>query len=98
MPLIPVDRAVLGPAAYLRNFELTLHGDWSAFRSSAKQGNLYSVGADLTAVLGNLFWIPYPTRIGVSYNYNGGSAYADFAGQDLPTTRHKVSLVFSIEM
>jgi len=98
MPLIPVDRAVLGPAAYLRNFELTLHGDWSAFRSPSQQGSLFSVGADLAAVLGNLLWIPYPTRIGVSYNYNGGSSYAAFAGQELPMERHNVSLVFSVEM
>ena len=98
LPLIPVDRAVLGPAAYLRNFELTLHGDWAAFRSSARSGSLYSVGADLAAVLGNLLWIPYPTRIGVSCNYNGGSSYAAFAEQELPVQRFKLSLVFSVEM
>ena len=98
MPVIPVDRAVLGSAAYLRNFELTLHGDWSSFRASSHSGNLFSVGADLTAVLGNLLWIPYPTRIGVSYNYNGGSSYAAFAEQELPLERHDVSLVFKIDM
>ena len=98
MPIFSVDRAVLGPAAYLRNFELTLHGDWSSFRSPTQSGNLYSVGADLVAVLGNLLWIPYPTRIGVSYNYNGGSAYQTFADQELPVKRHDVSLVFRIEM
>ena len=98
MPILPVDRAILGPAAYLRNFELTLHGDWSSFRSSSDQGSLYSVGADLTAVLGNLLWIPYTTRIGVSYSYNGGSSYEAFAGQELPLKRHKVSLVFSVEL
>ena len=98
VPLIPVDRAILGPAAYLRNFELTLHGDWTTFRSRSDNGNLYSVGADLTAVLGNFLWIPYPTRIGVSCNYNGGSSYAAFAEQELPMERFKLSMIFSVEL
>ncbi len=98
LPLIPVDRAVLGPVAYLRNFELTLHGDWTAFSSQQRKGSLFSVGADLAAVLGNLLWVPYPTRIGVSYNYNGGPSYTDLAAQELPVQRHVFSLIFSVEM
>ena len=98
LPLIPVDRAVLGPVAYLRNFELTLHGDYTAFSSTKENGALFSAGADLTAVLGNFFWIPYTTRIGVSYNYNGGPSYAAFAAEELPLQRHVFSLVFSIDM
>ena len=98
LPLIPVDRALLGPVAYLRNFELTLHADYTAFTSPQKSGALFSAGADLAVVLGNLLWIPYPTRIGVSYNYNGGSSYADFAAQELPLERHVFSMIFSVEM
>ena len=98
LPLIPVDRALLGPVAYLRNFELTLHGDWSTFGAKGGNGSLFSAGADLTMVLGNLLWIPYVTRIGVSYNYNGGSSFAAFAARKLPMERHDVSLVFSVEM
>jgi len=97
LPLLPVDRALLGPVAYLRNFELTLHGDYAAFAAENANGSLYSVGADLAAVLGNLLWIPYPTRIGVSYNYNGGSSYAAFAAQKLPVERHRISMIFSVE-
>ena len=98
LPLIPVDRALLGPVAYLRNFELTLHGDVNFFSSSREKGSLYSAGADLVAVLGNLLWIPYVTRVGVSYNYNGGPSYAAFAQKGLSLERHAVSLVFSVEM
>ena len=98
LPLIPVDRAILGPVAYLRNFELTLHGDYAAFAVKNTTGSLYSVGADLAAVLGNLLWIPYPTRLGVSYDYNGGASYADFAAQGLPVERHVFSLIFSVEL
>ena len=98
-PLLWVDRALLGPVAYLRNFELTLHGDWTVFgRQAAGGGSLYSAGADLTAVLGNLVWIPYRTRIGVGWNYNGGASFADFSAQGLPVQRHSVSMIFSIEM
>ena len=98
LPLIPVDRALLGPVAYLRNFELTLHGDYAAFAAKNTDGSLYSVGADLAAVLGNLLWIPYLTRIGVSWNYNGGASFDAFAARNLPVQRHKVELVFSVEM
>ena len=98
LPLIPVDRALLGPVAYLRNFELTLHGDYTAFSSPRKSGALFSAGVDLTAVLGNFLWVPYPTRIGVSYNYNGGASYDELVAQELPVQRHTFSLIFSVEM
>ena len=98
MPLIPVDRALLGPVAYLRNFELTLHADYTAFSVQSSSGALYSAGADLAAVLGNLLWIPYRTRIGVGWNYNGGPSYASFEEQGVPVKRHKFSLIFSVEM
>ena len=97
MPLLPLDFA-LGPVAYLRNFELTLHADYTAFASPQSAGSLYSAGADLALVLGNLAWIPYPTRVGVSYNYNGGASYADFVAQGLPLERHVFSLILSVEM
>ena len=96
LPLLPLDFA-MGPVAYLRNFELTLHGDFTAFSSTKASGNLYSAGADLVAVLGNLLWIPYVTRIGVSYNYNGGASFAAFAQNELPMERHNVSMIFSVE-
>lgn len=98
LPLLTVDRSIAGPAAYLSHFELTLHGDGAAFSSDSASGRLCSVGADLAAVLGNLLWIPYATRIGVSYDYNGGATYAAFAAQGLPVERHHVSLIFSVEL
>ena len=98
LPLIPVDRALLGPVAYLRNFELTLHGDYTAFSSHQDKGALFSAGADLSAVLSNLLWVPFPTRIGVSYNYNGGPAYDTLVAKELPVQHHTFSLIFSVEM
>ena len=98
MPLLPVDRALLGPVAYLRNFELTLHADGTVYGRGDKGGRLFSAGADFVAVLGNLLWIPYVTRIGVSYNYLGGSTFADFAERGLVDGHHDFSLLFSVEL
>ena len=98
MPVLPVDRALLGPVAYLRNFEITLHGDCTLFSAPGLSGNLFSAGVDLAAVLGNLLWVPYPTRIGISWNYNGGASFAAFAEQGLPVERHDVSLIFSVDL
>ena len=97
MPLLPVDSSMLGSAAYLSHFELTLHADWTRFSQPSGDGSLFSAGADLVAVLGNFLWIPYRTRLGVSWNYNGGASFESFAAQGL-AERHVVSLVFNIEM
>ena len=93
-----MDRALLDPVAYLRNFELTLHGDYTYFATEKQSGALFSAGVDLAAVLGNFLWVPYPTRIGVSYNYNGGRSYDDLVAKELPVQRHTFSLIFSVEM
>jgi hypothetical protein len=72
-PFAPLDWSGMGPVAYLRNFECTLHGDYSYLYSRNESKVLASVGADLCAVLGNLLWIPEDTRLGVSYYYNIGA-------------------------
>ena len=98
MPIFPVDWSFLGPVAYIRNFELTLHGDLSYFSASSTSGNLYSVGADFCVRLGNLLWVPYDTRIGISYNHNGGSAISDYLGSGAVLGRNTLSLKFSVDM
>ncbi|MBQ2161968.1 MAG: hypothetical protein II446_01580, partial [Bacteroidales bacterium] len=72
-PFAPLDWSGMGPVAYLRNFECTLHGDYSYLYNRHESKVLASVGADLCAVLGNLLWIPEDTRLGVSYYYNIGA-------------------------
>lgn len=104
MPLLPLDWAGLGPVAYVRNFELTLHADGCfLLKPSERLGItsgtfLYSAGADLAVRLGNLLWIPYATRLGVSYNYNGGTLMAELVdrGYNIPT--HRFSLVFTVDI
>lgn len=96
-PFAGIDWSGISPFAYLRNFEFTAHADYSLYGTKDKvYGNLFSVGADLAARLGNLLWIPYDTRIGVSYSYNGGSGFAAVE-QAIGQGRNSVSLLLSID-
>lgn len=96
MPLGNVDWSFLCPVAYIRNFELILHSDCALFGSSEKSGALISAGADFQVVLGNLLWIPYDTRIGISYNYKTGPSFNDFAPEQGTLSRNHVGVVFSV--
>ena len=73
-PFLPVDWSGLGPVAYVRNFECTLHSDATVF-TGGHYGNAFlgSAGATVDVVLGNLLWIPFDTRIGVSFYRNFGT-------------------------
>lgn len=81
IPFADVDWSFLSPVAYVKSFELTPFFDWSYqtfswnhelhYNPGAVTGeNLFSVGADLTVRLGNFFWLPYDTRIGIRYARN----------------------------
>ena len=89
-PFAPLDWSGLGPVAYLRNFECTLHADYSWFKGDRSTKALGSVGADLCAVLGNLLWIPEDTRIGISYYYN-------FLGVPEGESPHYLGAVFNVD-
>lgn len=96
-PFADIDWSGISPLTYVRNFELTAHADYALYgRPGNISGNLFSVGADLAAHLGNLLWIPYDTRIGVSYNYNGGSGFTAVE-QAVGQGRNSVSLIMSID-
>ena len=73
-PFLPVDWSGLGPVAYVRNFECTLHGDATRF-AGGRYGDalLGSAGATLDVVLGNLLWLPFTTRVGVAVYRNFGT-------------------------
>ena len=99
LPFAALDWSGLCPVAYLRNFELTLHGDLTMYSAPAAKlgGNLFSVGADLAARLGNFLWIPYDTRIGVSYNRLGGSGFEAQVSEGAASGHDSVSMVFTID-
>lgn len=89
-PFAPLDWSGLGPVAYLRNFECTLHGDYSFFGSGKNSVHIGGAGLECCAVLGNLLWIPYDTRIGIKYYYNIG----------IPSglNPHQFDMVFSVDL
>lgn len=91
-PFLPLDWSGMGPVAYVRNLECTLHGDYAFAGGAAKAAslNLGGAGVELCAVLGNFLWIPYDTRIGVKYYYNLG----------IPSglNPHLFDIVFTVDM
>ena len=93
----PVDWSFLGPVAYIRNFLLTPNFDISLYSNPDDSAVFCSAGAELCAVLGNFLWLPYQTKIGVSYSYNFGPSYNRFLTDD-PALRHTVQMVFNIDI
>ena len=68
---IYVGDIALPPIAYIRNFLVVPHADFSYFGQSS---NLWSAGADITAEFGKLI-APFDGSIGVSVSYLGGSIF-----------------------
>lgn len=106
MPLLPLDWSGLSPVAYVRNFELTAHADaclpggrtGGASGAERRPDLLYSVGADLAVRLGNLLWVPYATRIGVSFNFNGSTIAEALSSEDITIPATHFGLVFSVDL
>ena len=99
MPLLLLDWSGLSPLAYVRNFELTAHADACLLGAGqAASDLLYSVGADLSVRLGNLLWVPYATRVGVSWNYNGGTIADALSAESITVPAHRFSLIFSVDL
>ena len=76
--------------AYIRNFLLTPHADYTGLPGGY---NLWSAGADFSASLARLLFLPFDASLGVSFNYLGGTLYP-YTWQEKP---YSVSLVFSVD-
>ena len=107
IPFADVDWAFLSPVAYIKNFELTPFFDWSYqtfcwdnwlhYNPGAVTGeNLFSVGADLTVNLGNFFWLPYDTQIGIRYARNFWHYIDRFPISDL--NKNYIGWIFSVNL
>ena len=107
IPFADVDWSFLSPVAYVKNFELTPFFDWSYqtfswnhelhYNPGAVTGeNLFSVGADLTVRLGNFFWLPYDTQIGIRYARNFWHYIDRFAITGL--NKDYIGWIFSISL
>ena len=97
IPFASLDCSLLGPVAYLRNLELTPHTDYTLLQKSSRIDNIWSVGADLCVRLDNLLWLPFTTRLGVSYNYKGGSIYPELQAMGYDSSLHNFGILFSME-
>ena len=93
----PVDWSFLGPLAYIRNFQLTPNFDFTVYSNPGDTLMYCSAGTEFCAVLGNFLWLPYQTKIGVSYSYNFGPSYGKLA-TDMYPGRHCLQMVFNIDI
>ena len=75
--------------AYITHFVLTPNGDYTGLSGG---GNLWSIGADLTAEMPKLI-LPYDTSLGGSFSYLGGSWYKN-TDQEKPWS---VELIFDVD-
>lgn len=93
LPLLSVDWGGISPFAYVRNFELIPHYDLALI----SKGSLTTAGIDIMARLENFLWFPYTTKLGISINYNGGSAY-DKIKDDAGLKKTYVKAIFSVDL
>lgn len=98
VPFAALDWSFLSPIAYIRNFELIPHADLTFLPGEDRLYNLYSIGADLKLRLGNLLWIPYATRVGLRYDYNGGNCMEILKTAGIPADRHSLQLIMSVDL
>ena len=99
-PFASLDWSGMCPVAYVRNFEMKLHADYAAYGGNSRlpAGGLASLGASLSVHLGNLLWLPYSTRIGVSCSWNGGSGFDSLALSSISAKRFQLGALFSVDL
>ncbi len=98
IPFAAVDWSFLSPIAYIRNFELIPHADLTFLPGEDRLYNLYSIGADFKIRLGNLLCIPYATRIGLRYDYNGGNCMEILKTAGVSADSHSLQLIMSVDL
>ena len=105
IPLYVGDLSWFSPVAYIQNFLLIPHVDWTGVggarnrKGATDPSFLVSAGADFTVELGNLAWVPYPCSLGVSASWLGGPYFKTLA-ESAPEGRkpYYVGLVFSFDI
>lgn len=75
----------------LKRLILTPHYDMT-FNSD---GKLWSAGGSLAVDVGGILWHTLSFSIGVTYSYNGGSAYSYYLSKCCPLSRHYVGPIIS---
>ncbi len=87
IPIYIGDLDIWDTFMYIKRLVLTPHFDYSIYNWFTKMpavtglrdiplnGDLWSAGATLSIDFRSLFWLEFPFSIGVTYSYNGGSAF-----------------------
>ena len=102
IPFLSIDWNGLSPIMYIRNFEFIPKGSfthynlmWDPARVTPSGGptafNVWTAGAALQAVLGNIWFIPYNFRLGVSASYVHGNP-------DPEAKPYEIKLVFTTDL
>lgn len=76
--------------AYIKSFQLVPHADYTGLGHGY---NLWSAGADLSASLARLLFLPFDASIGVSFSYLGGTL-TPYLELKKP---YSVSLIFGVD-
>ena len=100
IPVYVGDINWFSPLFYVRSFEVTPHFDFTMFSEgkSLADGNLFSAGARIVARFANLLWIPYDCSIGVTVDWNGGSASDRIKNSGCRMDSHYVGFVFNMSL
>ena len=105
IPIYVGDISWFSPVAYIKNFLLIPHVDWTGFgiarngKGAPVSSSLMSAGADFTVELGNLAWVPYPCSLGVSASWLGGPYFKTLSeSAEEGRKPYYVGLVFSIDI
>ena len=108
IPLYVGDISWFSPVAYIKNFLLIPHVDWSTFGGVRKvdgketlyiSSGLVSAGADFTVELGNFLWAPFPCSVGVSASWLGGPYFKTLVESAESGRRpYSVELIFSMDI
>lgn len=100
VPLWFGDISALSPIAYIKNFEVTPHFDYTMFSygHSLADGRLFSVGASVVAKLANFLWIPYDCSIGVTASYNGGASFSGIKKSGYPMDSRYIGFIFNMSL
>ena len=105
IPIYVGDISWFSPVAYITNFLLIPHVDWTGFggprngKGASTSSWLMSAGADFTVELGNLAWVPYPCSLGVSASWLGGPYFKTLAESAEDGRKpYYVGLVFSVDI
>ena len=93
-PIYMGDIAIANNFMYIRRLTVTPHFDITA----TGMGSLYSVGTAVQLDMKSIFWIGAPVSVGLTYSYNGGSAFAEFGKKGISLGHHYIGPVFSVSL